>query len=135
MNSIQFGKNQFCGPSVISAICGIGTDEASAILSTITGQKNIKGVYTSDLIKAFNQLGYDCNSVTIPKGSLFSSLFYLHGKDGTYVFMVPGHFIAIELNGNHKFICDNHTKEPINVGSSSRLGMRVQSIFRIERRK
>lgn len=135
MNSIQFGNNQFCGPSVLSAICGISTDEAAAVLSSITGKNKITGIFIRDLKTAFNHLGYDCLTVAVPNGSLFSTLFYLHGKDGQYVFTVPGHFIAIELNGNHKYICDNHTKEPINVGSSARLGMRVQAVLKVEKRK
>jgi len=135
MNKVQFGKNEFCGPSCISAIAGINTDEASAVLSSITGRSKITGVYPSELEKAFNILGYNVEGIPSLAGStIFSSLFQLHGKDGYYVFTIPGHFVAIELNGNHKYICDNHSKSPINVSSSARLGQRVQRVVKVTKR-
>jgi len=135
MNRILFGKNEFCGPSVLSAICGISTDEAAAVLSSITGRNKVAGIYIRELKSAFNQLGYNCVDVLLARGtSLSASPVPLHGKDGQYIFTIPGHFIAIELNGNHKYICDNHTKEPINVGASARLSMRVQHVFKVVKR-
>lgn len=135
MNNIQFGSNQFCGPSVLSAICGITTDEAAAVIQSVTGQhRDVKGVFSSDLRKSFVSLGYKCQTVNIPSGfSVFKAMFALTGKDGIYIFMVPGHFIAIEVNGKNRFICDNHTKEPINLSNSSRLSQKVSSIFKVEK--
>lgn len=134
MDSIKFGTNQYCGPSVLSAIAGITTDEAASLLQSIIGNtRPIKGVYEGDLIKAFESLKYNCNKLS-PSGSVFSMMFNLQGKDGYYIFTVPGHYIAIEVNGNHRFICDNHTKEPIKVSSSARLGQRVISCFMVEKK-
>jgi hypothetical protein len=132
MNEIN-GNNKFCGPSVLSAIAGITTDEAEAIIQSIVGStKAVRGVYYSDLKKAFHSLKFKTVDVpNISNHTVFSALYRLHRQDGTYVFMVPGHFIAIEANGNHKYICDNHTKEPINVSSSARLGMKVLFAFRV----
>lgn len=132
MNSIQLGENKFCGPSVISAICGVTTDEAAAVISSITGKQKVTGVYPADLKKAFNKLGYSTTDVKTVGNSLYSVLMFLHGKEnGMFVFMVPGHFIAIESDGNKKYICDNHTKEPLNIGSSARLGQKVISCFKV----
>ena len=136
MNEIDFGNNQFCGPSVLSAITGINTDEAAAVIQSVTGSyKPVRGVLLKDLMQAFRQLGYKTIEEPWVGSSVFSALYSLHGKDGNYVFMVPGHFIAIESNGNHKYICDNHTKSPINVSSSARLGMKVAALFRVEKVK
>lgn len=131
MHDVQ-GINKFCGPSVLSAIAGITTDEAESLIQRITGSSRaVRGVYMSDLKKAFQSIGYNTADVQWIGHSVFSAVVGLHGRDGTYVFMVPGHFIAIESNGNKKYICDNHTKEPINVSSSARLGMKVVSLFRV----
>lgn len=131
MENVNFGKNTFCGPSVISAIAGINTDESEAVLKSVIGSNRpIKGVYTADLKKAFIKLDYEIEDIRLIGRSLFSCLFQLK-QDGYYIFMVPGHFIAIEVNGNHKYICDNHTKSPINVSNSSRLGQKVDSCFKV----
>ncbi len=132
MNPIQFGTNQFCGPSVISAICGITTDEAVAVLQNVIGNtRKVTGVYERDLIKAFDRLNYRSTKWRILGRSIFSNMLSL--VDGVYVFMVPGHYVAIEVNGSHRYICDNHTKSPINVSSSARLGMKVVSILKVEK--
>ncbi len=133
MNKVNFGNNKFCGPSVMSAICGISTDEASAVISRITGRAKVRGVYLSELKRAFELAGYPVEQIEPTGQSVFGCLFSLHGKDGYYVFMVPGHFIAIEMNGNHKYICDNHSKEPINVSNSARLGQKVIGLLKVSK--
>lgn len=142
MNSVNFGQNKFCGPSVMSAICGISTDEASAVLLSIIKRHNprvrkVTGVIPTDLKLGFNTFGYDCQSIEVNGYSVFANLHWIINKgnaDGYYVFMTPGHFIAIELNGQHKYICDNHSKDPISVSNSARLGQKVISIIKVTRR-
>jgi hypothetical protein len=130
LQSVKLEQNTFCGPSVISAISGIGTDKAAAILSSITGKNKIKAVYISDVAYAFSRLGYKVEYVPFPKGtSVFSLMFSL--RDGMYVFLIPGHFIAIEVDGNHRYICDNHTKNPISASASARLGAKILSVIKV----
>jgi len=130
MEPVRFGKNQFCGPSVMSAITGLSTDEAATVISSITGRTKVAGVYQSDLIKAFEKLGYKCSRIKLVGRTLFGALMNLT-DDGMYVLMVPGHYITIEVNGKQKYICDNRTKEPINVSNSARLGQKVVSVIRV----
>jgi hypothetical protein len=137
MNTIKLGENTFCGPSVISAIAGIDSDEAAALLSSITGKVKIKAVYLEDLMKALKELGYSSERIRdFNDYSVFKSLFSI--RDGMYVYLVVdsmkekvGHFIAIEVNGSHRYICDNHTKSPINISSSARLGMKVRGMIKV----
>jgi hypothetical protein len=130
MNTITFGTNTFCGPSVISAITGLSTDKAAETISRITGRKKVVGVYSHELEKAFHLLDYKTERIPVSSRSVFGMLYVLK-RDGTYVFMVPGHFIAIEINGNDKFICDNHTRTPINISASARLNQKVIGLFRV----
>lgn len=129
MEIIKFGENKYCGPSVMSAICGITTDEAAAIISGITGKKRVISVYESHLVAAFHKVGYKTEKLQVTSHTVFGSLFNL--KDGIYVYTVPRHYIAIEVNGNHRYICDNHTKSPINASASARLSQKVVSMFRV----
>ena len=50
-------KNRYCGPSVISAITGMTTGEASRLVRSISGVKSVKGTSTSQVRKSLR----DCN--------------------------------------------------------------------------
>lgn len=139
MNSVNFGENKFCGPSVMSAIIGITTDEASAVLLSIIKRhsprtRKVTGVIPRDLKLAFNTYGFSSQDIEVNGYNVFANLHWIINKgnaDGYYIFMVPGHYIAVELNGQHKYICDNRSKDPINVSNSARLGQKVVSIFKV----
>lgn len=132
MNKVNFGKNTFCGPSVISAIAGCTTDEAEALIQSVRGnRKKVVGAYLSELTEVFRELNYSVSSLRgLENQSIFSSMFRIR-DDGYYVFLIPGHFIAIEVNGNNRFICDNHTKSPINLSNSARLNQKVLGVIRV----
>lgn len=131
MNTVS-GKNKFCVPSVMSAIAGISTDEAEAVIKLVTGQKKaVRAVLLIDMIKAFREIGYYCNEREPTAHTVFGCLFTLRKHDGFYIFYVKDHVIAIEVNGDHMYICDNHSKEPVNMSSSSRLGMQVFKIYTV----
>jgi len=134
MNNI-IGENEFCGPSVMSAICGITTDQAEHYIRCVTGQtKKVKGVFSQDLVKAFSLAGYDSlNLSQYAGGSLFGTVPYLH-NEGTYVLVVPGHFIAVEKKDSKFTICDSHRKIPLNLSASARLGQKVVEIWYITQR-
>ena len=138
MNSVNFGANQFCGPSVISAIAGINTDEAVAVVISTSDRKRkiVTGLYMYELKAAFKELGFECSDVIPSARTVFGCLYSISRSSGNgyYVFMVPGHFIAIELNGEHKFICDNRSKTPVNAAASSRLGMKVNLIIKVTKK-
>lgn len=133
MNNVNFGKNKFCGPAALSAVSGITTDEAEILIKKVTGQRRpVKGVWTSDLCKAFNILGY--STEICGYGNHSDTLFTLipHLAVGLYLCVVPSHFILLEVDkDNNRFICDNHTRKPLNLSVSARLGQRVSSVIRL----
>lgn len=137
MNSITFGTNKYCGPSVISAICNITTDEAEVVIQkTLNITKPIKAMWPADIRRSFNALGYECQSVNFPKNtSLFTAMFKLQGKDGYYVFEVWGHVVAVEVKGNERFFVDSMTRIPINLCASARLGEKIVSVFKVNKCK
>lgn len=131
METVKFGNNTYCGPSVMSAIAGINTDEAARIISSITGKKRVTGVYEEHLRIAFDLIGFKTEKIQVTANTVFGNLFHL--TNGIYVFTVPGHYIAIEIDGNHRFICDNRTRSPINISASARLSQKVVSIIKVWR--
>lgn len=60
---IQRNGNSYCGPAVISAISGIGTKEAAALIRSLSGRERVRGTHAQDLHKALSQLGYTMKPV------------------------------------------------------------------------
>lgn len=133
MNPVTFGKNNFCGPAVISSITGISTDAAELHIQLLRrNSKKVKGAYTSELCEVLERLNYRTTYLT--HLSHCGSVFYLLSvlEAGTYIIVVPGHFICIEITDTAKYICDNHTKKPININSSARLSQQVHQVVKVE---
>lgn len=135
LNDIIFGENKFCGPSVISAITKISTDDAAKRLAIHRkcDPKYITGVTLGDLAFVFDELEYKTNLTIIkPSRTLFAVLSLM--KVGIYVIMVPGHFIAIEATICDRVIVDNHVRVPINAAVSARLHQKVSYMLKVEKR-
>lgn len=131
LKDINFGMNQFCGPAVMSAITGKTTDECAAVISAITGKKEIRAVYTKDLMSAFKMLKFKAEKVQHYGYTLYAVISFLVNHDGMYVITVPKHFIAIEIKDKQIYIIDNHTKVPINAAASARLSQKVDEVYKI----
>lgn len=135
MNAVAFGKNIYCAPAVISSIAGISTDEAEKIIKQVTGQtKPVTGVYPSDMREALGRLGFRTRILSdqYRNSNLFCTLSIL--PDGLFILSVPGHCVLIEVEGKHRYICDNHTKKPINAAVSARGMQKVVSVIEVEQK-
>jgi hypothetical protein len=130
LKEVNFGQNKFCGPAVLSILTGKSTDECADVISQINGKYIITGVFTTDLIKAATKLGFTANQVSVD-GSLYRVLTGLVHSDGIYLVVLPKHFVCVEVSDKKIYFCDNHTKMPIPAASSSRLGMGVESVYKV----
>ena len=52
-------KNQYCGPSVISAVTDLTTGEAARLIRKQTGRKMVKGSHTSEIKRALEACNID----------------------------------------------------------------------------
>lgn len=48
-------KNRYCGPSALSAVTGMTTGEAARLLRNVGGRSCIKGTYSHEMARAFEQ--------------------------------------------------------------------------------
>lgn len=136
IEEIKQGQNKFCGPAVISAITGITTDEAERVINKVRGYKldsPVTSIYPSELRAAFEMLGYKTYGIPKSKGRSIYFLMLNFSSNGVYLFYVPNHVIAIEIDGNKRWLIDNHTKKPLTLGSSARLGQRVDAVVKVEK--
>jgi hypothetical protein len=127
INKVTFGNNSFCGPAVISSLVGVSTDRAVEITHQIRGNtRKVVGMYTSEVCEVLKRLGF--NTVYLTHLNKCGSVFYLMSvlDVGQYIVMVPGHFICIEVADDGKrYICDNHTKTPLNVSCQGNQAVKV----------
>lgn len=135
LKPVNFGINQFCGPSVLSTLTGLSTDECAAAISRVTGRKEIKAVKTDDIIKTLKILRFDVEKKSLTSQTLFGTLNNLSINDGLYVIGVPKHVVAVRVERGKVLICDNHTKEPIDARGSARLMQKVDLILKVTARE
>lgn len=131
LKDINFGINQFCGPAVLSALTGENTDRCAAVISAVSGRKEIKAVSKEHLKQALSRLKFDVRSTTFSGGTLFGCLFRMKDHNGLYVLFVPHHVVAVEVRDSQIFICDNHSKSPLDIKQSARLTQRVEDTWEV----
>jgi hypothetical protein len=134
MNKVTTGDNNYCGPAVLSVVSGRSVDYCARIIGEIIGKApdKVKGVYPADLFKAAARLRIRHEKIEPPASSLFAVASNLvHRGEATYILEIPKHYIAIEVTAAREiFLCDNHTKEPINLAGSARLSQKVEQIWK-----
>jgi hypothetical protein len=134
LKDVNFGMNTFCGPAVLSVLTGENTDKCAAVISAITGQREIRAVQRGHLKEAFRRLRFDVQVSPLSGSTLYGTLFKLRIVNGLYVVFVPHHVVAVEVNGQEMFICDNHSKVPLDVKQSARLMQKVEEVWMVRRR-
>lgn len=137
LQPVNQASNTYCGPAVLSSITGISTDEAANLINQIrkvSPSTSVRGVWPLELDEAFRRLGYKVQEMDFPrKTSIYSTMFYIT-KPGIYLFYIPHHVISIEITeDNKRYIIDNHTKKPLNLSVSARLGQKVLTATRISK--
>jgi hypothetical protein len=58
LHKVAQNGNRFCGPAAISAITGIGTKEAAALIRTISGKRQVKGTTYNEVLSALRVLNW-----------------------------------------------------------------------------
>ena len=134
LNEVNFGNNKYCGPSVMSILTGCTTDEAERLFKRVTDRHTITYTTPDEMKNALNLMEppWDMETLSISQNaSLYFTLTQLYSRPGMYVIGVPAYVITIEVNNKKIYLCDNHTKSPINAGNSARLSQKVTGVYRI----
>lgn len=134
LNDINFGINQFCGPSVLSALTGKSTDECASVISSISGKQTIEAVNISHLLQALQKLRFDNEQIQTVGRSLYANLIGLSSKDGIYIVLIPKHVVAVEVSSGLIYLIDNHSKSALPANSSARLMQTVTGIYKLSKR-
>jgi len=135
LKEVNFGLNQYCGPAVLSALTGESTDRCAAVISAVSGRQVIKAVEIAHLKEALKRLKFDVTETNFAGQMLYGVLYRMHTFDGLYLVFVPHHVIAIEVKGTEIYICDNHTKTPMDIKQSARLSQKVERVLKVSRKE
>lgn len=125
------GLNEYCGPSVLSIFTGETTDRCAAVIGAVSGKKVIKAVDRAHLKEAFKRLRFDVEITGFSGSSLFGVLFRMRAANGLYAVFVPHHVIAVEVRDKEIFLCDNHSKQPLDIRQSARLSQKVEEVWKV----
>jgi len=132
MDEAKMGFNQFCGPAALSVLTGLDTDECAYAISCVNGKYKVTGVAIADLLEAGKKLGLQFDLVDAVAGrSIFFAATQLSRYDGMYLFLIPKHYITLEIKRGIISLCDNHTKTPIKLQSSARLMQKVERVYQV----
>ena len=137
MNAPTITTNTFCGPAALSIILGKDTAECEKLIKSVRRPSNkpVRGVYLSELAAVLEVQGYKVEyqrETHLVGRSLFFSMTMMK-EDGLYIFLIPHHFVVIEKDNAYRYICDNHTKTPINAATSARLNQVVLDCFKVSK--
>lgn len=91
----------------------------------------VNAVWTDEMVKTLESIDYEVEE--IPKNKLGSIYWMLSTikENGMYLTCLKTHFVVLEIDGQNRTLCDNHTRTPIRAGNSARLSQNVESMFRI----
>ena len=131
LKEVNFGINAYCGPAVLSVLTGESTDRCAAVISAVSGRQEIKAVQRAHLVEALKRLRFDAKETIYGGSSLYGTLYRMQGDNGLYVIFVPHHVVAVEIKDGEAFICDNHTKTPLDIKQSARLTQRVELVLKV----
>lgn len=132
MNEANMGFNKFCGPAALSILTGRNTDDCAMAITFVNGRYKVAGVSVGDIIAAGDRLGLDFHKQEVMTGHpLFFAASLLCKTNGMYLVLVPKHFIVLEVIDGVIHLCDNHTKTPINLQNSARLGQKVEGVYKV----
>lgn len=129
-------SNNYCGPAALSIITGLSTSMCAGLVNKVRrkpGYMAVNGVWTEEMLQVLESENFSIES-TNPKqlGSIYWVLSTIK-QDGLYLAQLKTHYVVLDIKGNERTLCDNHTRTPIKAGNSSRLSQEVVGLYRVYR--
>lgn len=89
------GKNRFCGPSVLSSVFGITTDQASKMIREESGYDRTMGVHRHTMLNVLikNEIEHEYNHINKKEQPTIRN-FFNDRDSGIYLFTARNHYAA-----------------------------------------
>jgi len=130
---VNMGQTIYRGPAVLSSFTGCNTDDCAEEVMKIDKSFKVKGVYPDTLMKAGNAMGLEFQENMAFQGrSLFwAGTVMVKMPPSIYLVTIPKHYIALEVRDGNLYICDNHTKQELELSNSSRLSQKIERVWKV----
>lgn len=104
LHQVKRDTNKFCGPAAISAIAGIWTSEAAALLRELTGKRSIKGTYAHEVLIVLCNLGYSCCEIEVLEDETLGQWLKTFPRDYNRLYLIAAahHWQVVSLD---KYVC------------------------------
>ena len=133
IHPVKKSGNGYCGPSALSILLGIDTDEAAALLRSIQGRRAIRGTWDSEMRGALEKAGYSMiESYVAPRPTLKQwNRMMCHRRSKDVYLLSVGHHYAVVKS---RFYCCGLTGKIVNIKESPKWRSRVRQAWRIGKR-
>lgn len=126
------GHNRFCGPAAISAVTGMTTGDAAALIRKVNGKHSVMGTYTWEVLEALKRCGIHALRKTIKPKSTLAQWLKATVKDRTAgrVFLISAgrHWQVIS---GRRYVC-GISKDIISIRDKGcRKRARVKEVFEL----
>lgn len=134
MNVNNFDSfNIYCGPAVLSIFTNARVDDCAEEVMKVNKSFKVKGVYPGDLMKAGEAMGLEFKHIPSFTGrSIFwAGTVLVKLPPSQYLVATTKHYVALEVRDGNLYLCDNHSKSEIELQNSSRLGMKIENVWKV----
>ena len=105
LNPVAAGNNRFCGPSAISILTGINTDEASRLIRSVNGKRSVMGTSDRDILASLKLCGIVASRVlSKPRGKGPTLAKWFDTTRGTKIFLVTAGWHWQVVQGS-QYVC------------------------------
>mgnify|MGYP003635946389 FL=1 len=126
-------QNRYCGPAVISCVTGMNTGEAARLIRSVSGQKAVRGSFTTHVRKAFELCGIESFRKTNSRNCTLAA-WLRESKDirttGRVFFVVAGHHF--QLIEGRRYVC-GRTMDIVSIKDKSvKRRCRVEEVYELK---
>ena len=131
---ISTDRNRYCGPAVISAVTGMNSGEAARLIRSVSGQRAVKGAFTTHVRRALTLCGISSYIVYTPlerKPTLAQWLKNSKERRTTgrvYLVIAGNHFQLIE---GRRYVC-GRTRDIVSIKDKQvKRRARVEEVYEL----
>ena len=133
VTTLATDQNRYCGPAVISCVTGMNTGEAARLIRSVSGQKAVRGSFTTHVRRAFELCGIESFRKTNSRNCTLAA-WLRESKDirttGRVFLVVAGHHF--QLIEGRRYVC-GRTRDIVSIKDKSvKRRCRVEEVYELK---
>ena len=134
VTNISTDRNRYCGPAVISAVTGMNTGEAARLIRSVSGQKFVKGSFTTHVRRALKLCGIESYRLHLSNSNTTLAAWLRENKSirttgRVYLIIAGNHFQLVE---GRRYVC-GRTKDIVSIKDKQvKRRCRVREVYELK---